>query len=271
MDALHEDILYLIDAANALPYEAVTITSHDGLVLSGRYYHQREGALLNICFHGYRGTPSRDFSGGLQVMLRQGHNVLMIEQRAHCSSQGHTISFGIKERLDCLDWVRYALQRFGEETQILLVGISMGAATVLMASELELPSQVVGIIADCPYSAPKAIIHKVCGDMRLPVQFSTWLACVSAKLFGHFDLTESTALEAVKHAAVPILLIHGEEDNFVPCQMSMEIQAADPARIKLQLFSGAGHGLSYLIDQERYEQVVRDFSDRVLAKAETGE
>jgi fermentation-respiration switch protein FrsA (DUF1100 family) len=107
--------------------------------------------------------------------------------------------------------------------------------------------------------------------MRLPVQFSTWLACVSAKLFGHFDLTESTALEAVKHAAVPILLIHGEEDNFVPCQMSMEIQAADPAKIELQLFPGAGHGLSYLIDQERYERVIRDFNDRLLAKAETGE
>lgn len=271
MDALHEDILRLIDAANAIPYETVNITSHDGLILSGRYYHQREGAPLNICFHGYRGTPSRDFSGGLQVMLRQGHNVLMIEQRAHCSSQGHTISFGIKERFDCLDWVRYALQRFGEDTQILLVGISMGAATVLMASELELPSQIIGIIADCPYSAPKSIVRKVCGDMKLPVQFSTWLACVSVKLFGHFELTESTALEAAKHAAVPILLIHGEEDNFVPCQMSMEIQAANPARIELQLFPGAGHGLSYLIDHDRYEQVIRDFSDRLLAKAETGE
>lgn len=260
-DALHEDILRLIDAANALPYEAVSITSHDDLILSGRYYYQREGAPLNICFHGYRGTPSRDFSGGLQVMLRQGHNVLMIEQRAHCSSQGHTISFGIKERFDCLDWVRYALRRFGEETQILLVGISMGAATVLMASEMELPSQVVGIITDCPYSAPKTIIRKVCGDMKLPVHTSTWLACVSAKLFGHFDLTESTALEAVKHAAVPILLIHGEEDNFVPCQMSMEIQAARPDIIELQTFPGAGHGLSYLLDPE---QIIRGFYQRIL-------
>ena len=65
MDALHDDILRLIDAANELPYEAVHITSHDGLNLSGRYYHQRESAPLNICFHGYRGTPSRDFSGAL--------------------------------------------------------------------------------------------------------------------------------------------------------------------------------------------------------------
>ncbi len=66
-------------------------------------------------------------------MLREGHNVLMIEERAHLESEGHTITFGIKERYDALDWIRYALQRFGEDTRIILVGISMGAATVLMA------------------------------------------------------------------------------------------------------------------------------------------
>ena len=155
----------MIEEARNIPFERVYITSHDGLKLSGRYYHQQDGAPLDICFHGYRGTPARDFSGGIQIMLREGHNVLMIEERAHLESEGHTITFGIKERYDALDWIQYALQRFGEDTRIILVGISMGAATVLMASELELPEQVKGIVADCPYTSPEVIIKKVCKDM----------------------------------------------------------------------------------------------------------
>ena len=148
----------LIDALNAKPYERVSILSHDGLQLSGRYYHTADGAPLAILCHGYRGTPTRDFCGGANICLSRGFNVLMIEERAHCSSEGHTISFGINERYDVLNWTRYAAERFGPDTKILLGGISMGAATVLMASELGLPQNVRGILADCPYTTPEEII-----------------------------------------------------------------------------------------------------------------
>ena len=254
----------MIAAVRELPYEPVSIRSHDGLRLCGRYYHQHDGAPLDICFHGYRGTPARDFSGGTQIILREGHNLLMIEERAHCSSGGHTITFGIEERRDCLDWVRYALERFGPDTRILLVGISMGAATVLMASGLSLPPQVRGIIADCPYSAPLAIIRKVGRDMHLPAGLSGFLASASARLFGHFDLSAASPVEAVKQTPVPILLIHGEDDHFVPREMSREILDANPAMIERHTFSGAAHGLSYLVDPQRYEDLVCAFSKRVL-------
>ena len=254
----------MIEEARSIPFERVYITSHDGLKLSGRYYHQQDGAPLDICFHGYRGTPARDFSGGIQIMLREGHNVLMIEERAHLQSEGHTITFGIKERYDALDWIQYALQRFGEDTRIILVGISMGAATVLMASELELPGQVKGIVADCPYTSPEAIIKKVCKDMKVPGGLGGFLALTSARLFGGVNLREASAIEAVPHLKVPVLLIHGDHDHFVPCDMSRELYAANPEKIRLEIFPGAGHGLSFLLDPERYEQLVREFSQKVL-------
>ncbi|MBO6158589.1 MAG: alpha/beta hydrolase [Firmicutes bacterium] len=259
-----EKIHSMIENARSIPFERVFITSHDGLKLSGRYYHQQEGAPLDICFHGYRGTPARDFSGGIHIMLREGHNVLMVEERAHLQSEGHTITFGIRERYDVLDWIHYALDRFGTDTQIILVGISMGAATVLMASELELPGQVKGIVADCPYTAPEAIIKKVCRDMKIPGDLGGLLAMASARLFGGFDLKESSALKAAPHLKVPVLLIHGEEDHFVPCEMSRELYAANPEKIRLEIFPGAGHGLSFLLDPERYDRLVRDFSRKVL-------
>ena len=219
------------------------------------------GALLGICCIalGYMLSEA-------QSMLKAGQNVLMVEQRAHCESEGSTITFGIKERYDCLDWIHYALDRFGRGTKILLVGISMGASTVLMAAGLPLPPEIKGIIADCPYTSPEAIIRKVVGGKRRPTELSYRVTALAARLFGGFDLTAASPIEAVTKTKLPILLIHGEEDRFVPCTMSKELYAAAPDHIRLELFPGAGHGLSYLVDQERYERVVREFQQQVLGE-----
>ena len=266
MNAFRDTTLGMIRSLNERPFERVYITSHDGLRLSGRYYHMRDGAPLDICFHGYRGTPSRDFSGGTNIVFSQGNNLLMIEERAHCTSEGHTITFGVKERYDCVDWVNYAVERFGKDTKIIICGISMGAATVLMASELGLPENVRGIVADCPYTSPKAIIKKVCRDMKVPADAAFPFVWLAARLFGGFDLNAADAADAVKHARIPILLIHGEADHFVPCEMGREIAANNPGMTELHTFPGAGHGLSYLVDTERYTEIDKAFHRRVMGE-----
>jgi fermentation-respiration switch protein FrsA (DUF1100 family) len=263
-DPLREEITEMIRTLNAKPFERVGITSFDGHRLSGRYYHRKDGAPLAILFHGYRGTPSRDFSGGTQFYFEEGFNVLMIEERAHCTSAGHVITFGVKERRDCLAWIEWARERFGERTPILLCGISMGAATVLMASGLELPDNVKGIIADAPFTSPKEIIKKVAVDRKLPPRPVWFLASLGARIFGGFDPTAADAAEAVKRSPVPILLIHGEDDRFVPCEMGRRIAAANPEKTELHTFPNAGHGLSFLVDRPRYERIARAFIKRVF-------
>lgn len=256
--------LALIDKLAKRPYERVHITSFDGLRLSGRYYLNRSGAPLAILCHGYRGTPTRDFCGGADICLSAGYNVLLIEHRAHCSSGGHTISFGVNERRDCLAWTQYAVERFGSGVRIVLAGVSMGAATVLMASALPLPENVRGIIADCPYTSPRAIITEVARQRGLPGAALWPAASLSARVFGGFSPEAADAEEAVKHAKVPILLIHGEADAFVPCDMARRIAAANPALVELHTFPNAGHGVSYLEDTPRYTALVNDFCARVL-------
>ncbi|MBQ3803981.1 MAG: alpha/beta hydrolase [Oscillospiraceae bacterium] len=253
----------LIDALNAKPYERVSILSHDGLRLSGRYYHTADGAPLAILCHGYRGTPSRDFCGGANICLSRGFNVLMIEERAHCSSEGHTISFGINERYDVLNWTRYAAERFGPDTKILLGGISMGAATVLMASELGLPQNVRGILADCPYTTPEEIITLTGKKLKVPMEALFPFVRLAAKLFGGFTLGGVNAASAVRHTKVPVLLIHGEADELVPCRMGREIATANPAMVELHTFPGAGHGLSYLTDTPRYSALIDAFCKKI--------
>ena len=263
-EPLLETIKAMIREVNAIPYERVSVTSFDGLRLAGRYYHQRDGAPLAILFHGYRGTPARDFSGGTQLYRDEGFNLLMIEERAHCTSEGHTVTFGVKERQDCLKWIEYAQKRFGEDTPVLLCGISMGAATVLMASGLRLPDCVKGIIADAPFTNPKEIIVKVCRDRKLSPRIVWPLLRLGARIYGGFDPTGADAAEAVKSSPVPILLIHGEDDRFVPCEMGRRIAAANPDRVELHTFPHAGHGLSFLVDRPRYEQIARTFLARVF-------
>lgn len=242
-----------------LPYEPVSITSHDGLHLTGKYYHVQDGAPLQIQMHGYRGSGARDFCGGTKLARNSGHNVLVIDERSHGDSDGHTITMGIKERYDCLDWITYANKRFGTDTKILLVGLSMGAATVLMASELELPPNVVGIMADCPYSSPKEIVKRVAKGMHFPPNLAYPFIRLGALVFGHFNLEESDAVSAVKNAKIPILLIHGEADSFVPCEMSHKIYEACASPKILATFPGAEHGMSYMSDIPRYRQIIKEF------------
>lgn len=258
------EIRRIFRALQERPCEFVTIPSADGLILSGRYYHVADGAPLDIGFHGYRSSCLTDFAGGAELSLQSGHNLLLVDQRAHGKSSGRTISFGILERWDVLSWVDYAVERFGSDVRILLYGISMGAATVLMASDLPLPENVRGIIADCPYSSPKEIICKVARDRGLPEKAAWLFVWTGARVYGGFDIRETDAVRAVKHTKIPILLIHGEADGFVPCGMSGDIQRSNPQRIRRFTFPGADHGISFLTDSRRYRDVVSEFCKMTL-------
>lgn len=248
----------LIHAMEELPYESVWIRSRDGLRLHARYYRVRDGAPLQIQCHGYRGHGLRDFCGGNKLAREAGLNTLVIDERAHAESQGHTISFGINERYDCLSWARYAADRW-PGVPISLAGISMGAATVLMASDLPLPEAVKCIIADCGYTSPRAIIKHVCWSLPKGFRALYPFTGLSARLFGHFDPDSASAVGAVSNTSLPILLIHGDADTFVPCEMSREIRNACASPVSLEIFPGAGHGASYLSDPERYSRIVLDF------------
>ena len=255
-------MVQMIRETAAIPCEMVSMTSRSGMRLCGRYYHVGDNAPLAICFHGYRSTSIRDFCGGAILAMEQGHNVLLVDQRAHGKSSGHTITFGIRERLDCVDWIHWGMERLRADVPIFLYGISMGASTVLMAAGDDLPANVRGIIADCPYSSPYDIIRKVCKDQKYPPALTMPFIQAAARLFGNFSLRECTAAEAVKRTNIPILMIHGEDDRFVPCAMSAEIQGPS---VRRHTFPDAGHGISYMKDTPRYHRLVKEFLKEIMA------
>ena len=243
----------------ATPHTDYYITSFDGTRLHAKFYEYKASAPIELMFHGYRGTAERDLSGGMQRCFALGHSAFIVDQRGSGQSGGNVITFGIKERFDCIEWVRFIIKTFGQDVKIILAGISMGASTVLMAAGEELPENVVGVLADCPFSSAQDIIKKVIRQMGLPAEICYPLVRLGARLYGGFDLHETSAQTALESAKIPVIFFHGEADDFVPSEMSRINYEACASRKHIVTIPDAAHGLSYLIDPERYLSEMREF------------
>ena len=255
----HELMIKWTKETREYDHQDFTIRSHDGLTLHAKYFEYMPGAVTEIMFHGYRGSAERDLSGGIQRCFALGRNVLLVDQRTSCGSEGNVISFGINEHKDCLAWIDFAIERFGPEIKLILTGISMGASTVLMAAGKTLPKNVVGVLADCGFSSAKEIIKKCTKDMHLPPNLLYPFIKLAAKIFGHFDLDEYSPMAAMKTCNVPVLFFHGEADTFVPCYMSRQMYDACNSPKRLITVPDAEHGLVYLVDNPGYFQAVVEF------------
>ena len=251
-----------INEVNTTPCKFYTIRSYDGLKLSARYFEGDDDKPLCICFHGYRGSAVRDFAGIGLHLIHEGYNVLIVDERAHWRSQGHTICFGIKERFDAVSWVKFANQRFGKDKSIFLFGISMGGGTVLMASGQRPPRNVKGIVADCPFNSPKDIIKHVCRKIKLNPDLLWPIIWLAGLVYGRLRVNATTAADEVKRSKIPIVILHGEADDFVPMSMSKEVQKANPSMIEMHTFPHADHGMSYFEDEERYIGIVEGFIEK---------
>ncbi len=237
-------------------YEQVYIKNREGMRLAGKYYHNKDNAPVAVIFHGYRSRAMSDCGGGYKILRDIGINILIPDQRAHGESDGRVITFGIKERLDCLDWIEY-INKNCNTPDIFIVGVSMGGATALMASGEKLPANVKGIISDCSYSTPEAIIRKVINDMKLPSRILFPFVRFAGVLFGGFDICSYDAMQAVSKSKLPILLIHGEGDDFVPYSMAYDIKKS--GNCQLLSVPRATHGLSYIYDTKKYTDTVEKF------------
>lgn len=161
---LADEILSGIAFWRAQEPEDIFLPSFDGLRLHGQLVQQPESKGTILLFHGYRSSWVIDFSIVLPYYYSLGYDLLVVDERAHGQSEGDYITFGVRERRDVVTWAQYAAMHFGPAHPLILDGLSMGAATVLMASELDLPASVRGIIADCGFSSPYAIM-----TLALPV------------------------------------------------------------------------------------------------------
>ena len=144
----------------------------------------------------------------------------------------------------------------------------MGAATVMIGASMDLPKNVVGVLADCGYTSAKDIIQKVMCDMKLPPSLFYPFVKLGARIYGGFDLEEVSPIESMKKARLPVIFFHGDGDDFVPHDMSVQNYNACITQKKLVTMRGAGHGLCFPQEQEDYCQALKEFFDPILNPTE---
>lgn len=246
------------------------ITSFDGLKLKALLFtHGKSDKKFVILVHGYQCNGRDEMSHLARHYYDDlGFACLIPDNRAHGKSEGKYIGFGYLDHFDILSWCDYLIKTFGEDIEIILHGISMGAATVMMtAGSKKAPVQIKGIIEDCGYNDMDEEIQCNVRDMTKmnlsAVKSGASLIC--KKKAGYF-FKEVSPREFLKNAAVPVLFIHGTEDTFVPTYMGKELYEAYKGEKELLLVDGARHARSYYIAKEKYDRCMDSFIEKCLRK-----
>lgn len=254
MQALYKQMKAGVEWYFNKPKTDLFIKSYDGLMLHAEYIKADKPAdKIVILFHGYRSIARNDFCCAMPYYNSLGLDIILVDQRAHGKSEGKLITFGVKERHDVCSWVEYAKKSYGEDKKVFIGGMSMGSSTVMMASDIV--KGVSGIVADCGFTSPKEIIQIVAKRrFKLP----KW--CVApvgffARIFGGFDYSYSSK-DSLSKTNIPVLFIHGSEDDFVPCYMTeWNFDACSSEKVKI-IASGAPHGYSFLFATDEIKNAI---------------
>ncbi|WP_175615701.1 alpha/beta hydrolase [Piscibacillus halophilus] len=246
-------------------FEYWEIQSFDDLRLQGYYLEAEEPTNKTVVFaHGYLGRARDMGIFGEYYYKELGYNILSVDLRGHGQSQGDYIGFGWHSRLDMVDWINRLLEKQGEDTEIILHGISMGAATVLMTSGEELPKNVKAIVADSPYTSVYDLFDYQMGRMfKLPSFPLLDTTSLVTKAKANYSLREASALKQVQKSDLPVLYFHGNSDDFVPTRMTRELYE-HTNKAQIRIFENSGHGEAFAIYRDEYIHSLNQFIDQHL-------
>lgn len=241
-------------------FEDLEIESDDGLKLKAKLLKaDQETNKVLIAIHGYRSYNLKEYAYYLKFYHDLGFHILLPNNRAHGDSEGTYIGFGWLDRLDCIKWIYKMKKYFNKDLQIALHGISMGSATVLMASGETLPDDVKCIISDCGFTSVLEQFEHKLNQMHVPSAFILPTATLLSKKRVGYSFKEASTINQVKKSTTPTLFIHGDQDDFVPTYMVYDLYNACQAEKDLLIIEGARHAESYLVNQELCEKTITDF------------
>lgn len=228
--------------------------------LHASYLKTENSNKVAIFFHGYRDSAKNEFSSMIPFFQKLGYSICLVSERSHGRSQGKLITFGIREQKDCLKWIDLINEKFNPE-EILLLGVSMGASTVLMASN-KVQKNVKHIIADCGYSCPDEQVRYIINYLHFPMYPTIWFVKFWLYFFTGINFSKFKIPEMLKKTTVPILFVHGKKDKMVPYYNTLMNYDEKPDKKELLLVEGAPHAGSYIYETEIYQKKVEEFLNK---------
>lgn len=269
-----EDMLALRDKYTSwfdnYGYEEHEIISDNGEKLKGYLFKAKEETDKYIFgAHGYRCNARVEFCLFACNYIEMGLNVFVVDHRGAGQSEGEYIGLGYYESQDSMKWLDYMVENFGEDIQIGLHGVSMGCATVLkMSGDEKLPKNVKFVVADCGYTDASGVFEYKMGMLgSLAKPIIKGLDLFNKKTAG-YSYKDTDVTKAVAKMNIPVLFVHGSEDELIPYGMSVRNYNICPmASMDKELFivKGSGHACNIVIDGEGYMQRVASFIERYMA------
>ncbi|MGD7023542.1 alpha/beta hydrolase [Rossellomorea vietnamensis] len=240
-------------------FEEVKVESHDGLNLSAVLLKsEKPNGKAVILAHGYKGS-NEQMPGITKFYHEQGYDVLKPDARGHGKSEGSYIGYGWDDRKDYTRWVNLLIEEYGAE-EVYLHGFSMGAATVLMTSGEDLPTEVKGIIADSGYtSVEEELAHQLKYIYNLPAFPLMEVTSAITNIRAGYTFSEASAVEQVKKNDLPLFIIHGDQDELVPTEMANVLYEEASGEKELWIVPGAGHTEAYTVAEEEYQKRLKEF------------
>lgn len=247
----------------------IYLMSHDGLQLHANYIKASDPDCHRyaICVHGWRDSAESVGLYARHYYEEYGMSVLLPDLRGHGASEGNYVGMGYRDGQDVIQWAN-AIVTMDPKAVIILHGISMGAATVLMACGGHLPEQVKAVISDSAYTAAMEEFYY---EYRLlprrqrilPPELILPLVRGVCLTRAHYDLAKASPEEAVRTAKAPTLFIHGDADDFVPSSMMPRLYSAANCRKDFLWIHGAGHVASVTVNPVKYWSKVAEFLNDV--------
>lgn len=256
-DGYREEIFSAADRIEKLPHERLTVKSRDGLNLSARYYGSGSDKLVMFC-HGAHAVPLYNFAVIAEEYLKNGYDILLIDERAHGKSEGKLLSYGKLESEDVLCWLKTLKSK--NLKRIVLYGTSMGATSIAFASDAIADDRVKAMVIDCGYCSLTELERGILAKSKTPL----WIVA-GAFLLGSKKAEAAMKESSTEHLSktnIPALFLHGAEDAVVDkSQSEKAYNACASDKKEIIIVDGAGHTLSSVVGGNEVRKKIIAFSE----------
>ncbi len=260
-----DEVMQWTDSVRRVGILRDTTVDVDGVPAHAWYLRApQDTAATALLVHGYKDAGLMMMHIAFLYNHDLGMNVLMPDLPAHGRTPGDHIDMGWGNDMKHIQrWVAVADSMFRSDsvlTKMVLHGISMGASTVMNMGSVPLPPCVKAIVEDCGYTS---VWDEFAGQLKeefglpeFPLMYTTSALC---KLRYGWSFGEASSLKQVARCHLPMLFIHGDNDDFVPTKMVHRLYAAKPDPKQLWLASGSQHARAFSDHPDEYKTQVVSF------------
>lgn len=248
------------------PRQELYLQSSNGYPIRGTFYQPLQTTNTVIICHGVTENKINSMKY-IRMYEKLGFNTVVYDHRRHGESGGKTTSYGHYEKRDLRAVVEAVREIIGDHAVLGIHGESMGAATTLLYAGT-VHDDADFYISDCSFSDFSLMIRKVIKDtISINLSLAVHLSNLMIKMRDGYSFKEVRPIDAVKKIEKPVLFIHSEPDEFIPCEMSKALYAAKTNGVsELVLFEKGAHAQSFNEAPELYAQTVESFINKNVRK-----